>query len=144
MCSPACRRCCALVAATVALAGCGGAAKQSSPTVRTVTIPSYGGFPATTITGTDDPAACAKDGRAIVRDARLFLAHSGPAASYSADTYYIDLRTVYADFQVHGCTDEQLGAPLRRSLTPAQQRALVANLPQAMAQAVRDGLRASS
>ncbi len=48
---------------------------------------------------------------------------------------------MYADFQVHGCTHEQLGAPLRRSLTAAQQRALVANLPRAMAQAVRDGLK---
>ena len=91
----------ALAAVTVALAGCGRG--EAGRPIR-VTIASYGSFPATTITGTDDPAACAQDGRAIVRDARLFLAHSGPAASYSADTYYIDLRTVYADFQVHGCT----------------------------------------
>ncbi len=128
----------ALAAATIALAGCGAAARR--PT-HTVTIPGYGTFPATTITGTADPAACVQDNRAIVRDARLFLAHSGPAASYSADTYYIDLRTVYADFQVHGCTDEQLGAALRTSLTAKQQRALVANLPGAMAAAVRDGLK---
>lgn len=124
-----------LAAVATLLAGCGGGHR------RTVTVPSYGGFPAQTITASASPAECAHDARVFASDALLFLAHTGATvAAYPADLYYIDLREDFADFQARGCSPKDLGDALRPRLTARQRAALVADLPTVMAKAVRDGL----
>lgn len=131
-----------LLAATALLAGCGGGG--SAHRGRTVTVPSYAGFPPMTITGTYDPAECTADSDAFAREGRLFALHSGAAAAYSADTYYIDLRRIWADFEARDCDPATLGSVLHARLTPGLRSALVGNLPHDMAQTVREGLTVRS
>ena len=97
-----------------------------------------------TITGTYDAAECAADAADFAREGRLFALHSGAAAAYSADAYYIDLRRVWADFEARDCDPATLGAVLRARLTPGLRSALVGNLPRDMAQTVREGLAVRS
>jgi hypothetical protein len=124
-------------------AGCGGAVRTSTHSGRTITVPSYAAFPATTIIGTYSASACRADARSYVRDALLFVEHFGPQAAYSADTYYIDLRLVFADFQARGCDNKVLGNAIKTRMSSRQRASLISNLPEAMAQAVRDGLKSS-
>jgi hypothetical protein len=123
--------------AAVLLAGCGGASGHRG---RTVTLSSYAGFPATTIVRPYSASACASDSRAFAREAVLFANHVGPAAAYSADTYYLDLRRVFADFEARGCEPAALGAALEARLTTTQRRLLVANLPREMARSVAQSM----
>jgi len=104
------------------------------------TIPGYGLFQATTVTGSYNPAECAKDARIFARDARAFLAHSGADAAYPADLYYVILRGDFADFQARLCEIRFLGRALERVLTPRQRAALVAGLPRQIARVVHSGL----
>jgi len=125
--------------AALALGGCGGSSGHQAATQ--LTLPGYGGYPATTesVSGAS-PAACRRDARAFTGDAVLFLAHSGPDAAYPADLYYISMRGVLVDFQGHRCDTALLGGALARRLTAKQRDALVAGLPHAMAAVVREGL----
>jgi len=93
-----------------------------------------------TITGTYSASACAKDAQALAREGRLFAEHSGPAASYSADTYYIDMRRFYADFEARDCEPATLGNALRAGLTPQERSVLTGYLPRDMAQGIREAL----
>jgi hypothetical protein len=127
---------CAVV--VLAVAGCGGSSK---PKPRAVTLPGYGGFAAQTITGSYSASECAKDVRSFMREGLLLVAHVGAAAAYPADLYYMDLRIPYADFVARGCDPADLGRALTRRMTPGQRQTLVDNVPAAMAQLVRDGLR---
>jgi hypothetical protein len=129
------------VLVVLVVAGCGGGSPAHRS--RTVTIPSYAGFPSTTIVGTYSASACARDAAAFAREGRLFAQHSGPDAAYSADTYYIDIRRFYSDFEARDCDPLTLGHALRNALTTKQRRLLVNYLPGDMAQSVRDALRAS-
>ncbi|MGH2935663.1 MAG: hypothetical protein ACRDL2_14290 [Gaiellaceae bacterium] len=130
------RAVCAVV--VLALAGCGG---SSRPKSRAVTLPGYGGFAAQTITGAYSAPECAKDVRSFAREGLLLVAHVGAAAAYPADLYYMDLRIPFADFVARGCDPADLGRALERRMTPRQRQTLAGNLPSAMAQLVRDGLR---
>jgi hypothetical protein len=124
--------------AILVLAGCGGGG--SAHRGRTVTIPSYAGFPPMTITGTYSAAACAKDAEALAREGRLFAEHSGPAAAYSADTYYIDMRRFYADFEARDCEPATLGRALRAKLTRQERSVLTGYLPRDMAESIAEAL----
>jgi len=130
-----------IVAAALLLAGCGGSGARRG---RTVTVPSYAGFPPMTITGTYDAKACAQDAAALAREGRLFAQHFGPAAAYSADTYYIDIRRFYADFEARNCEPATLGDALGSALTARQQRVLEDYLPADMEASIRAALRSSS
>lgn len=137
----------ALVALTCALsaAGCGGGGTEhGAPLRRTVTVPAYAGFPATTIVGTYSASACRAAVRAYLRDARRIVAHSGAQAAYSADNYYLELVQAFADFQAHGCDPTTLGRALETEMTARQRAALIAALPATMAQTVRDSLEDES
>jgi len=137
----------ALVPLTCALsaAGCGGGgAGHSALLLRTVTVPAYAGFPATTIVGTYGTSACETAARAYLRDARLFVAHSGAQAAYSADNYYLELVQDFADFQAHSCNPSTLGRALETGMTRRQRAALVAGLPTTMALKVRESLDGQS
>ena len=123
------------------LAGCGGT--TSAHRGRTVTVPSYAGFPPTTIVGTYSASACTADAAALAREARLFAVHSSTDAAYSADTYYIDLRRFYADFEARDCDPSTLGSALRAELSATQRRVLVEYLPSDMAATVEDALKAT-
>jgi len=129
-----------LSACALSAAGCGGGHPHSAPLLRTVTVPAYAGFPATTIVGTYSASACNATARAYLRDARLFVAHSGAQAAYSADNYYLELVQDFADFQAHSCNPATLGRALETGMTRRQRAALVAGLPSTMAQKVRESL----
>jgi hypothetical protein len=135
---------CAAVATAVA-AGCGTSSRKAETTTR-VTVPSYGVFPAATITGPaaeeGDSVACRRDATSFTRDAADFLAHSGPRAAYPADLAFVELRSVLADFLARRCDPELLGRDLERALTAKQRAALVAGLPRAIAATVREALSA--
>jgi hypothetical protein len=120
--------------AAALLAGCGGGGSG------TVTFSGNGEFHAATETVSHSPAECAEDARIFTSDALALLAHSGASAAYPADLYYSIIRDVFADFEARRCGPRVLGPPLRRSLTAKQRAALVADLPNVMAQVVRDGL----
>lgn len=123
---------CGLAAAF--LSGCGGAKRG------TVTVPGYGGFPATTVSEAANPAECARDAQIIARDGRSFLRHYGAQGAYPADLYYMIVREDFADFEARQCEPKLLGAALREHLSPAQRAALAKNLPAAMAGLIRRGL----
>lgn len=122
--------------AVLALAGCGGGSHGHAQTVG-----AYGSFPAATVAAAPGgPANCRKDGEVFARDAKRFVAHSTTTSSYPADLYYMIIREDFADFEARGCAPSYLHDPLVRRLTAAERRALVANLPAAMAARVRAGL----
>lgn len=123
-----------LPCAAALLAGCGGGGSSG-----TVTFSGNDEFYPATETVSHSPAACAKDARIFAGDALALLAHSGTSA-YPADLYYSIIRDDFADFEARRCDPKVLGPPLRRSLTAKQRAALVADLPNVMAQVVRDGL----
>jgi hypothetical protein len=125
------------------LSGCTGTRAGSVPRTRTVTVASYAGFPATTIVGSYSAAACRDDARSYVRSALQFVAHSGPAAAYSADNYYLLLRQVFADFQARSCPNAILGEALRQRMSAGQRSSLIADLPAVMAGPVRQALEKS-
>jgi hypothetical protein len=129
-----------LLLAALALGGCGSSSGHGKAATQ-LTVPGYGGYPATTesVSGAN-PGACRQDAQAFTRDAVLFLAHSGPDAAYPADLYYISMRGVLVDFQGHRCDTALLGGALSRRLTAKQRDTLVAGLPHAMARVVREGL----
>jgi hypothetical protein len=125
-----------IVTFAAVLAGCGGGKKV-------VTVPAYGEHPAATVSEAHNPAECAKDARIFARDALALLAHSSTDTAYPADLYYTIIRGDFADFEARSCDPRLLGTPLRGRLTPKQRAALVAYLPQEMAQVVRGGLQSS-
>ena len=120
--------------AAALLAGCGGGSSSG-----TVTFSGNDEFHAATETVSHSPAECAKDAEIFTSDALALLAHSG-ANAYPADLYYSIIHDVFADFEARRCDPKVLGRPLRRRLTAKQREALVADLPNVMAQVVRDGL----
>jgi hypothetical protein len=129
-----------VVVAVVTVAGCGGSARQAESTNR-ISIPAYGVVPARTATTTTASAAvCRTDAGTLVRDARGFLHHFGPAAAYPADLNYVIVRDDLARFRSDGCAPAVLGRALSSGLTSAQRNALVTNLPSSMAQALRTAL----
>lgn len=130
----------AAAVASVALAGCGGSQQHARGTTG-ISVPVYGVFPARTATITTASAAvCRLDAVTLVRDARGFLAHFGPAAAYPADLNYVIVRDDLARFRGHACPPAVLGRALSHGLTEAQRRELVANLPGSMAQVLRTAL----
>jgi hypothetical protein len=126
-----------------ALAGCGSTAARVAGGTGTVTVPAYGVFPATTVVGADDAAACRLDAGSFSAQARMFLAHSGSQAAYPADLWYVILREALADFGARRCDPALLGRALRRRLGPVQRDALANDLPSAMAARVRESLAAA-
>jgi hypothetical protein len=124
-----------LVALVLVMAACGSSRKQ-----RSVTVPAYGVFSETTVTGSADGRVCEGDARAFARGAVQFLAHYGPKAAYPADLYYVILREAFSDFEARRCDPALLGRVLEARLTPRQRRALVDLLPSTMAAVVRGAL----
>jgi hypothetical protein len=116
------------------LGGCGGGQRH------TVTVPAYGDHPATTVSASTSPAACAADARIFARDAVALVAHSSANAAYPADLYYTIIREDFADFEARACEPTLLGPVLRARLTPKQRAVLIAGLPRTIANAVRAGL----
>ena len=123
------------------LAGCGGGTGRST---KVVTVPAYGEHPAATVSEAYSAAECAKDARIFARDALTLVDHASSNAAYPADLYYTIIRSDFADFEARSCGPKLLGEALRARLTAAQRSSLVANLPRAMAEVVRDGLRRSA
>jgi hypothetical protein len=117
------------------LAGCGSGGAR-----HTVTVPAYGDHPATTVSASTSPAACAADARIFARDAVTLVAHSSTNAAYPSDLYYTIIREDFADFEARACDPRLLGPVLRARLTPKQRAVLVAGLPRTIADAVRAGL----
>jgi len=126
-----------LLVTVAAQAGCGASSSSTQGTV--VTVAAYGPHSATTVSGSASPAACLEDARIFARDALALLAHSSSSAAYPADLYYVITREDIADFEARRCNPKALGDVLDRRLTALQRRALVAYLPHAMAQIVRQG-----
>jgi hypothetical protein len=114
-----------LVIVALSPAGCGGSG--SARTGRTVTFRTSGAFPAETIVGTYSVRGCTADARTLVRQARLYYAHSTGALG-PADLYYYDLRFAYAHFQADGCTSTELGRAMRAGLTGRQRTFLLHNV----------------
>jgi uncharacterized protein (DUF2267 family) len=106
----------------------------------TVTIAGNDEFHTATEKVAHDPAECARDGRIFARDALALVRHSTENSAYPADLYYSIIRGDFDDFQARRCAPSYLGGPLRARLTPAQRAALVAELPDAMAQVVQKGV----
>jgi hypothetical protein len=133
----------ALAVLAVSLAGCGGSSRP--PAGHAVTVPSYAGFPATTVTAADaSPEICRVDVTAVTDDARQFVAHSGPQAAYPADLAYVNLRLAFDDFDAKACDPALLGKSLAQALTPKQRRVLLEGLPDVLAGKLRSALRAGS
>ena len=126
--------CCAV------LAGCGG----GGGTKRTVVVPAYGEHPATTVSVSPSPAACAADARIVARDAVAFVQHSSGISAYPADLYYMIIREDLADFAARSCEPKLLGPALRARLTPKQRAVLVGALPNTLATVIRAGLATPS
>jgi hypothetical protein len=131
----------AVLGAVLLLAGCGGgghAAKQ-----RVETIPGDGAFPPVTVTVSGPTAAaCGNAADTYASQARLYLAHMGPDASYPADLYYLNMRDALRDYQVRGCASSILGRLLAARFTKRQLESLLADLPRTMAPVIHAGLDA--
>jgi hypothetical protein len=118
------------------LDGCGHSSARRLPSSPTLTVPAYGPHAQTTESATrGSPAFCRNDARVVARDATLFLAHSGAAAAYPADLYYVIIRQDFTDLEAHSCPTVLLGDALHALLTATQQRRLISDLPSAMAAA---------
>jgi hypothetical protein len=125
-----------------ALAGCGSSGHTRAR--NEVTLPAYGGFPATTISAqAAGSRVCENNARTFAHDALGLLAHFGPAAAYPADLNVVIVREDLARWRTHGCSLQVLGAALARRLTKAQRRDLVDDLPASMASVVRRSLAAA-
>lgn len=123
----------------VVLAGCGGGVRK-----RSVVVPAYGEHPATTVSVSPSPGACAADARIVARDALAFVQHSTGISAYPSDLYYTIIREDLADFEARSCEPKLLGPALRARLTPKQRAVLVGGLPRTMADIIRAGLSTSS
>jgi len=133
------RRALALAPAVVcAAAGCGGGASRTG---RTVTFDTSGVFPTATIVGSYSVRACAADAATLVREARLYYAHSTGAPG-PADLYYYDLRFAYAHLQADACTSKELGAAMEGGLTARQRTFLLHNVASNLYRAFRAALNA--
>jgi uncharacterized protein YceK len=119
----------------IVMAGCGSSRRQ-----RSVTVPAYGVFSETTVTGSADGRVCEGDARAFTRGAEQFLAHYGAQAAYPADLYFVIMREPFSDFEARRCEPALLGKALARRLTTKQRSRLVGLLPGTMATAVRKAL----
>lgn len=128
------------VLVVLALAACGGAAPTERDG-RTVTVPSYGGFQATTVVGSYSVRACRHDVAGVVGDARQYISHSTGAAPAPADLYYLELGQAYLYFRADACDPAALGAALKRELHPEQRSWLVHNLSQQLSHAIRTALQ---
>jgi len=130
--------------ASAVLAGCGGGSSDRGASSRQVTLPGYGVTPSTTVSGQDgtdaSARACRVDARTLAQDAQDFLAHFGPAAAYPADLNLVIVREDLARLMSKGCPPTLTGRALALALAPAQRRAFVADLPNAMARQVRAAL----
>jgi hypothetical protein len=130
--------------ASAVLAGCGGGSSDRGASPRQVTLPGYGVTPSTTVSGQDgtdaSARACRVDARTLAQDAQDFLAHFGPAAAYPADLNLVIVREDLARLMSKGCPPTLTGRALALALAPAQRRAFVADLPNAMARQVRAAL----
>jgi hypothetical protein len=122
------------------LAGCGGGGGGKK---RSIVVPAYGEHPATTVSESSSPAACAADARTVAHDAVAFVQHSTTNTAYPSDLYYTIIREDLADFQAQSCAPKLLGAPLRASLSSKQRAVLVDTLPRTMADVIRAGLAAA-
>jgi hypothetical protein len=121
----------------LAIAGCGGGSHGKAQTVG-----AYGGFAAATVASAPGgPVNCREDARILTHEAVLFLARYGSSAAYPADLYYMNMRESFADYEARGCAPHYLGDALASRFTLAQRRFLVANLPHAMADVFRAGLK---
>jgi hypothetical protein len=133
----------AVAVAAVVLAGCGGSSARRE-TATQISVPAYGVFPATTVTGsattTAGLRACRSTARTFAEDAVDFLAHFGPAAAYPADLNFVIIREDLSRFASRGCDVALIGSALARRMTAAERKELVADLPAAMARVVRAGL----
>jgi hypothetical protein len=122
-----------------AFAGCGGGG--ASRTGRTVTFDTSGVFPTATIVGSYSVRGCAADAATLVREARLYYAHSTGALG-PADLYYYDLRFAYAHLQADGCTSKELGEAMEGGLTARQRSFLLHNVASNLYHAFREALNA--
>jgi len=133
----------AVLGAVLLLAGCGGGGGGHTAKQRVETIPGDGAFPPVTVTVSGPTAAaCGNAADTYATQARIFLAHMGPQASYPADLYYLNMRDALRDFQVRGCPRSLLGRLLAERFTERQLKALLADLPNTMAPVIRAGLAA--
>jgi hypothetical protein len=129
--------------AVVVLAGCGGSSHRTAATTE-ATVPAYGGYSSTTEkVSVGAPGRCRLDADAFAADSVSFLAHMDPRAMYPADVFLLDGRRTLVEFRSARCDNSLLGRSLARRLTPAQRRALVAELPRTMGQAVLEALAAT-
>jgi hypothetical protein len=128
-----------VLVATAVLAGCGSSPHDAQDTV---SVPAYGITPArTATTARASAAACRADAGILVRDANGFVTHfDSGAGAYPADLNYVIVRDDLARFRSHGCAPALLGRALTDGLTPARRSKLVAHLPSALAQVLRDAL----
>jgi hypothetical protein len=135
----------ALSAAVLASAGCGGSSRRGA-TIGVTTVARYDQYgPDTISVPTTNPSSrpCRTDAGAYALTSTYFLAHNGPEAAYPADLYYIVMREELADFEARRCSPALLGSALAGRLTASRRRALVADLPRAMADVVREALAAA-
>jgi len=87
-----------------------------------MTVPAYGGFPATVMTVTaGTPEHCRSDARAFTRYAVLYLR---PFPS-DADVYRVQARLQFIDFKAHLCDLATLRETFSRRLTLQQRRYIV-------------------
>ena len=80
---------------------------------------------------------------AIAGGAHQILLHYGSQSSYPADLALFVFRDAFVAFTAHGCPREPLGRTLTRRFTPAQRTELLSHLPAAMAQSIRELLKAT-
>jgi hypothetical protein len=134
---------CVATLAAVASAGCGSAQRHVETTGH-VTVPAYGVFPATTVSGSASAGggsrACRDAAGSFADDALDLLAHFGPKAAYPADLNYVILRADLAGFQARRCDLGLLGRALELGLTAKQRDDLVADLPRTMGATLRRAL----
>jgi hypothetical protein len=129
-----------IIGVLVVMDGCGGSARRMPPSL-TLTVPAYGPHAPTTEARTQGSLAfCRTDAHVVAHDASLLLVHTGAAAAYPADLYYVIIRQDFTDLEAHSCPPVLLGDALRARLTATQQRRLVSDLPAAMAVAFRQAL----
>ncbi|HZD86898.1 MAG TPA: hypothetical protein VE088_02710 [Gaiellaceae bacterium] len=128
-----------LLPVALVAAACGAG---TSRTGRTVTFRSSGAFPTSTIVGRHSASGCTADARTVVRNARLYYAHSTVAPG-PADLYYYDLRFAYAHFEADACTSGGLGREMRRRLTARQRTFLLGHVASDLHRALRAALNGS-
>ena len=113
----------ACLLSTLLLGGCGGSGHGDEE--KQITVPSYNGYPAITISvTTGTPAQCRHEAQVFSRNAVAFLA---PFPSDS-DNYLVLARLQFLEFKAHSCDVEILRDAFARRATPKQRQAVVSRI----------------